>query len=76
MSMLMMMMQPQGKGFKGSIQSDAANRGIQGADYKGGLNEKKSDRVSGKNTQTLPEEYRDAIESYFRRVNEIDRKNR
>ena len=76
MSMLMMMMRPQGKGFKGSIQSDAANRGIQGADYKAGPNEKKSDRTSGKNTQALPEEYRDAIESYFRRVNEIDRKNR
>ena len=77
MSMFMkMMLQPQGKGFKGSIQSDAADSGIKGAGYKGGLDEKKPDRASGKSTQALPEEYRDAIESYFKRVNEIEKKNR
>lgn len=77
MSMLMkMMLMPQGKGFKGSINSDAANIGIKGTGYKEGPEERKSDRTSGKSLQSLPEEYKDAIESYFRRVNEIDRKNK
>ncbi len=75
MSMFMkMMLQPQGKGFKGSIHSDAANSGVKGANYKGGAGDKKPDRASGKSAQALPEEYRDAIESYFKRVNELDRK--
>lgn len=77
MSMLMkMMLMPQGKGFKGSISSDAANIGIKKAGYNEGPEERKSDRTSGKSLQSLPEEYRDAIESYFKRVNQIDRKNR
>ncbi|MFA6290307.1 MAG: hypothetical protein WC637_00925 [Victivallales bacterium] len=77
MSMFMkMMLQPRGKGFKGSIHSDAANSGVKGANYKGGVDEKKPDRTSGKSAQALPEEYRDAIESYFKRVNEIDRKRK
>jgi hypothetical protein len=77
MAMLMqMMLQAKGGGFKGSIQSDAANTGMKGADFKGGLNEKKSGGISGKNAQSLPEEYRDAIENYFKRVNEIDRKRK
>jgi len=78
MSLMQMMMQGQGTkpgGFKGSISSNAANTKTGGPDFKGQMSEKKSDRTAGKNAKALPEEYKDAIESYFRRVNSVDRNN-
>ena len=78
MALMQMMMQGQGMkpgGFKGAISSNAANTETGGPDYKGQMTEKKTDRTSGKNAKALPEEYRDAIESYFRRVDNVDRKN-
>ncbi|HBC87318.1 MAG TPA: hypothetical protein DCZ94_10215 [Lentisphaeria bacterium] len=81
MSMLMqMMMGGQGGmrpgGFKGSISSNAANTKSGGETYKPNLPEGKPERTAGASTKALPEEYKDAIETYFNRVNSIDKKNR
>ncbi|GEM_PF-3743033 len=81
MGMLMqMMMGGQGGrtpgGFRGSMKSDSANVKTGGPDYKTNFQEKNSERTAGTGTKALPEEYKDAIESYFNRMNSIDRKNR